>query len=165
MHSPVSIRETLTLIAPTAAAAARSPRHQAVLQFITAGDEIRKALRSQLAQDGLTVEGFQALAALQHQAGVSTPSVLAHQIGTTRALLSHTLNRLEISGLITRQRADGDRRVVRVRLTPLGKTTIEHAAATCNKSVLHLVSMFDESALAELMKSCAKLTRSAAALL
>ena len=152
------------MLAPESSAS-RSLHYQAVLEFVGTSDDILTALRNQLARDGLTVEGFQALAALRNKPVPATPTLLAEQIGTTRALLSHTLNRLEFSGLIDRQRSGGDRRVIWVKLTELGGTTIEKTAATWNESIAQLVRLFDEPALMDLIKFCAKLRKGAAKLI
>ena len=163
MHPSASIQQTLSLLAPQPGSM-QELQHKVVLQFIATSDGVRSALRHQLARDGLTVEGFQALAALLHEPTPATATLLAEKIGTTRALLSHTLNRLDVSGLITRRRDTTDRHFTWIQLTPLGRSTIEKASASCNQSLKTLVSSFDTAELTNMLHACAKLSECAAAL-
>lgn len=100
-HDP--LRKTLHSLAPTCAAK-DAERFHALVQFIQAGDEVMKSLRGLLAIEGLTAEGFQALAALNPDTEVTALADLVDRVDSPRALLSQTLSRLELSGLISRQR-------------------------------------------------------------
>jgi DNA-binding MarR family transcriptional regulator len=161
MHSPASLCEAIKFLAPSADAE-KGLRYRALLEFMATGDDVRRAFRSQLARKGLTIEGFQALAALRSlEPAAGTPSALADKIGTTRALLSHTLTRLEISHLLTRERDVEDRRIIWLRLTEEGRQLVNEASNTCTHSVLQLVDGFNDHDIAELITSCEKLNHSA----
>lgn len=165
MQSSASVREAIKFLTPNAGSALEL-RFRALLDFMAASEDVRHALRCQLALKGLTIEGFLALAAMRSaEPGAVTPSALARTVGTTRALLSHTLMRLEISNLISRDREVRDRRVDRrvvwVCLTPAGRTTIDDALKTCTGSIGRLVDEFDEKDLDGLIRACGKLNQSA----
>lgn len=160
MHSHGSIREALCL-ASAPAGAEGELRHQAILQLVVAGENIRQAVRAQLARVGLTIEGFQTLAALRHlDPEAASPTLIAQKTETTKALLSHTLTRLELSQLITRERDSADRRIVRVRLTPLGRTTVQRALAACHKCLDLIAQPFGAAELEALLGLCQGLNES-----
>ena len=156
MHAHSSVRETLHLLAPEATGA-QALRHQAVFQLVIAGEEIGAALRSRLAEQGLTIEGFQTLAALkQVDPEPASPTFLAQRTDTTRALLSHTLTRLEISGLISRHRDELDRRIFWVRLTPAGREAVERGAEASHRCIEQLTARLARPELAALISACSR---------
>ena len=163
VRANIPIRETQALLASRPLVSC-GLGHRALLELLAASEEIRKALRTRLAHSGLTLEGFQVLAALHQDPVSATPTLLAKKIKTSQTVLSHTLNRLEFSRLLARQRGGKDRRMVQVQLTPLGQSTVKKASIACNQAVRQLVSMFDERALKELVSSCTKLCQGALAL-
>jgi DNA-binding MarR family transcriptional regulator len=161
MNSPSSITEVIKFLTPPSDTTAEL-RFRALLGFMAAGEDVRTALRTQLARSGLTIEGFLALAAIRSfEPGPSSPSALATVIGTSRALLSHTLTRLEFSNLISRERDLTDRRVIWLRLTPAGRTAIEQGLTTCNECVTKLVGEFDHADLTDLVDVCGKINTQA----
>ncbi|WP_438480298.1 MarR family winged helix-turn-helix transcriptional regulator [Oleiharenicola lentus] len=164
MQSPSSLYNTIKSLTP-ATDAANMVAGRALSGFMAASEDVRKALRSQLGRKGLTIEGFQALAAIRSfEPATSCPSTLADKIGTTRALLSHTLTRLEFSRLVTRHRDTADRRVIHYDLTPLGREALEKARLTCADTVQQLFHDVTEPEITGLISSCAKLTHGAAQL-
>ena len=160
MHSYSSIRDALTLAAAPAGAEAEL-RHDAILELVMAGENIRQAMRTQLARVGLTMEGFQTLAVLrQLDPAAASPTHLAQKTATTKALLSHTLTRLELSQLITRERDSTDRRIVWVRLTPLGRTTVQRALIACRKCLEQVAERIKPADLKTLLGLCQNLNDS-----
>lgn len=132
-----------------------------ILQILETGDQVMRTLRSQLAREGLTAEGFQALAALVDLPESVPLSELVDAVDTPRALLSETLTRLEYSGLIQRQRGEVDRRKVRVHLTPAGREAINRARSVIQRSIGELVGDEDEEALQNFAERCATLIKRA----
>ncbi len=132
-----------------------------ILQILETGDQVMRTLRSQLAREGLTAEGFQALAALVDLPESVPLSELVDAVDTPRALLSETLTRLEYSGLIQRQRGEIDRRKVRVHLTPAGREAINRARSVIQRSIGELVGDEDEEALQNFAERCATLIKRA----
>jgi DNA-binding MarR family transcriptional regulator len=156
------LRNVLTLHAATPADRAAELRQLAVLRVIEAGENVHLALCVQLARVGLTLEGFRALAVLA-QAGPAAESaaVLARKMDPSDALLGHALTRLEHSRLIFRQRNRGDRRLVELRLTPLGRTTLRRAFRVFRRCVARFAEPLGSGELKTLSRICEHLEESA----
>jgi MarR family transcriptional regulator, organic hydroperoxide resistance regulator len=73
-----------------------------------------------LAEHGIKVAQFDILANLMHEPGM-TQQRLAEKLFVGRSNLSMTLPDLERRGWLTREGDPGDRRVRRLKLTPLGE--------------------------------------------
>lgn len=157
-HDP--LRKTLHSLAPTCAAK-DAGRFHTLVQFLQAGDEVMKSLRCLLASEGLTAEGFQALAALSPETETTALADLVDRVDSPRALLSQTLSRLELSGLISRQRGTEDRRVIWVRVTPQGRKAVQRAWTLLHRGVLDLVEEFDDLTLSEFSTRCTGISRRA----
>lgn len=157
MHPHSSIREILQLIAPQPGGP-HELRYRAILRLLLLGEKIHGALRHRLAGQGLTLEGFQTLAALRHiDPAPASVTVLAEKIETPRTLLNHTLTRLELSGLIVRERDATDRRVVWIRLSALGRNTIERGWTACHDCFDQLTSPLAGEELIQFLNACTKL--------
>lgn len=161
MHPHSSIRETLQLIAPQPGGP-HELRYRAILRLLLLGENIHGALRTRLAGQGLTLEGFHALAALLRiDPAPASTTVLAEKTETPRALLNHTLTRLELSGLIVRERDAADRRVVWIRLSTLGRSTIERGWAACHDCFDQLTAPLTGEELIQFLNACTKLDAAA----
>lgn len=161
MHPHSSIREILQLVAPPPGGS-HELRYQAILRLLLLGEKIHGALRHRLAGQGLTLEGFQTLAALLRiDPAPASTAVLAEKIETPRALLNHTLTRLELSGLIVRERDATDRRVVWIRLSTLGRSTIERGWTACHGCFDQLTSPLQADELLQFLNACTKLDAAA----
>jgi DNA-binding MarR family transcriptional regulator len=67
----------------------------------------------------------------EHQSG-AMPSRLAAQLGLTRGYVSRLARRLEIKGLLDRERSLSDRRALQLTLTGIGRAAVHYfAAAAC----------------------------------
>ncbi|GAA2691826.1 MarR family winged helix-turn-helix transcriptional regulator [Actinoplanes palleronii] len=99
------------------------PTREAVLGRLSVlGRHLTQRRREILDAGGLQRWQFKVLLMLR-RAGPpyeASPSELADHLALTRGALSARLRPLEADGLITRSAGDGDRRRVRVRLTPAG---------------------------------------------
>lgn len=80
-----------------------------------------------LAEFGITRGEFDVLSAVRRAATPLTPSELARGLITSNASITKRMVGLESLGLAVRERADGDRRVVRLRLTDEGIALIDRA--------------------------------------
>ncbi|MBA2690520.1 MAG: winged helix-turn-helix transcriptional regulator [Burkholderiales bacterium] len=89
------------------------------------GNLIRAELRRAGAEQGLQVVHLQALVYL-HRANrySNTPQALAEFLHLTKGTMSQSLLLLDRRGLIERYEDEVDRRVVRLRLSPLGEQVI-----------------------------------------
>lgn len=95
----------------------RTPYHPGVLALqglIALSNEIERELTRRL---GLNLTDYRALSALS-SSGPVTVGTLADHLGATPATTTAIVNRLESGGHVRRQRVDGDRRQVRVSVTP-----------------------------------------------
>ncbi|RFA12014.1 hypothetical protein B7R21_11830 [Subtercola boreus] len=83
-------------------------------------DELLKA-------HGLTRGEFDVLSAVRRAAEPPTPSQLARSIAASNASITKRVGALEAAGLVLRERSTGDRRVVKVVVTPEGRERIDGA--------------------------------------
>lgn len=79
--------------------------------------KMAKLTRDAVVPYGLTTVQFFLLTALYEEDGISI-SALAHKVVLDKATLTGLLDRLERDGFVLRQVDPGDRRAVRVQLTP-----------------------------------------------
>lgn len=94
-----------------------------------------------VAEYGLTTPQFGVLEALHHL-GPLPLGDLASKLLVTGGNVTYVMDRLEEQGLVVRERADDDRRVVRARLTRRGRKLIAEVfpghAAFVDEAVAHL---------------------------
>ncbi|MEV6348402.1 MarR family transcriptional regulator [Actinoplanes sp. NPDC051851] len=117
------------------------------------GRHLTRLRRHALDTGGLTHGAFKILLML-HRCEAS-PSELAERLGLTRGALSARLRPLEETGLITRSGEPGDRRRVRVRLTPAGLTAFDQHLDVEVRGEAHLLAGLSEPerrALADLLR-------------
>lgn len=98
------------------------------LGFIYEIGRIRKGLRREFelraALVDVTASQFQVLRRLWKGDGIST-SVLTQEAGSDGGTVTGILDRLEVRGLIRRERSSQDRRAVQIWLTPEGRALEE----------------------------------------
>ncbi|MCL6645251.1 MAG: MarR family winged helix-turn-helix transcriptional regulator [Dehalococcoidia bacterium] len=103
---------------------------------------------------GITYEAWRILWLLQIVPS-SEPRRLAHTLWLSRPAVTAALNRLEQLGLVTRQRAANDRRLVVVESTPAGIEAAERGRA----AYVELVRQFFEGFTAEEQETMSRLAR------
>ena len=79
-------------------------------------------------------------------------SDLRKQAHVSRAAVSQMLNSLECKGLIQREMDQGDRRRVRVRITDLGKQTLQRANQQLSAQLSYTIDQFGHDNMAQLTK-------------
>jgi len=94
-----------------------------VRAVIVASDSYRRALATAV---GVSVTEVTALEELRLD-GPLTPSELTRRLGLTSPSVTSLLDRLEVAGLVVRQRHPADRRSVLVRLTDPGHNLLSAA--------------------------------------
>ena len=100
---------------------------QLCFALYSASNHIVRAYRGPLAKIGLTYPQYLAMLVLwQH--GEQTVKGLSDRLLLDSSTLTPLLKRLEATGLVSRQRHEGDERVVRVLLTPQGQALRSSAA-------------------------------------
>jgi len=131
--------------------------------LFTLGDTyqlIERQFQRDLAHSGLTENGFLLLALLMERApDTLTPSALADELHMGRPAITVTLDRLEISGLIRRERSTTDRRSLVVRITEKGRSTFETATVVCIESLAQLMADIPSQELEQLNATCLRLSQ------
>lgn len=80
-----------------------------------------------------------------------TPGALAAWLGQTKGTVSQTVAALERKGLVARTGDAGDRRLVRLALTPQGETLLASAPDTIAEAMLAPMAPADRAALEALL--------------
>jgi MarR family 2-MHQ and catechol resistance regulon transcriptional repressor len=83
-----------------------------------------RAVACKVAEYDLTAPQFGVLEALYHLGPLSLGE-LAEKLLVTGGNVTYVMDRLEVQGLVARERSGDDRRVVRAHLTTKGRQTIE----------------------------------------
>jgi DNA-binding MarR family transcriptional regulator len=127
-------------------------------RVLRAARYLERAVERELGLHGLNIAEFNALSALRRVGAPFqlTPSELSHHLLFTSGGLTKLLERLERSGLISREPGPGDRRVVLVQLTEEGRVRQEAAmrAHLANEEALLAdLSAADREALSGMLRS------------
>jgi DNA-binding MarR family transcriptional regulator len=111
-------------------------------------DRITRRVDSALhRQHGLSLTGFEALRWIAEAPGErATMGQVADALGLSRPGVTSTINRLVTEGLVLRERAGGDKRLLHARLTAAGRQRVEEAARTHDDLVAHLLTMLGHDA-------------------
>jgi DNA-binding MarR family transcriptional regulator len=114
-----------------------APDYQLLLEFRTGVRRFLRWSEEQAAAVGLTPAQHQLLLAVQGHPDPSGPTVrdVAGYLLQRHHSAVGLIDRAESAGLVRRIRDDADHRVVRLRLTPLGRRRIEQLSA------LHLAEL------------------------
>ena len=118
------------------------------LRIVQVHDRITHRVDSALhRQHGLSLTGFEALRRIAEAPGErASMGELADALGLSRPGVTSTVNRLVAEGLVVRERAGGDRRLLHARLTDAGRQRFVAAAATHDDLVARLLTLLDDAA-------------------
>jgi len=118
------------------------------LRIVQVHDRITHRVDSALhRQHGLSLTGFEALRRIADASGErATMGEVAEAVGLSRPGVTSTVNRLVADGLVIRERAEGDKRLLHARLTPAGRQRIDAAARTHDDLVAHLLGLLGDDA-------------------
>jgi DNA-binding MarR family transcriptional regulator len=116
------------------------------------------ARKEAFGQLGLASGQFDVLAALRRSGPPyeMTPGELMDETLVSSGTMTHRVDQMEKSGLVSRQSDPADGRVVRVRLTPSGKHRVDTALANLLERERKLLAMLDagqQVRLGELLRS------------
>lgn len=114
---------------------------------------MRREIDRRMALHGLTDAQWRPLWLLKI-GRASTPLELAREMDCDAGSVTRLVDRLESKGLVERTRCELDRRVVQLRLTPQGETTVArvpHVLASVNNDVLRGMSESDWKQLRKLL--------------
>jgi DNA-binding MarR family transcriptional regulator len=138
-------------------------RCRALLDLLQTSHSLQRALRRKLAPNTLTVTGFYLLAHLaQEESNGVTAGRLAKDLSLSPQVVSASLGRLEISGLITRERSSDDRRVLAIKVSTAGRRAFASALAHYVKAIKGVMSALEPRDLATLERIIARLTKASA---
>lgn len=130
----------------------------ALLELLETSQHLNDILRHELTKGELTESGFQLLAAIiKKDPLAATPGGLATELDLARPTVSAVLGRLEISGLITRQRGTDNRRQVEIRATPAGRQLFSRSLQHYLKSINGLMSALPAKDINLLDQACSRL--------
>ncbi|MDR1279935.1 MAG: MarR family transcriptional regulator [Opitutaceae bacterium] len=123
------------------------PRCRTLLAFLHTSDRIRAYLKHSLSTQQLTETGFRILATLfAHEDAPLSPTQISSLASMWPPTVTDVLTRLEISGLIVRERSTTDRRQILTRLTPAGR---KHYTSAVDHLVGDMVRLAEPIAPAE----------------
>ena len=147
------------------AARAQSPESElkchGLFELIDTCRILEHDLRHELARSELTEQGFHVLAHLVRiHPQAMTPGNVSELLALPRPAISQILGRLEISGLIIRERSDWDRRSLTVKITDKGRLAFTTALAHCLQSINRLMSAVDPHDMHRLDRVCTRLRQS-----
>jgi len=118
------------------------------LRIVQVHDRISHRVDSALhTQHDLSLTGFEALRRLTESPEErASMGELADALGLSRAGVTSTVNRLVAQGLVLRERAGEDRRLLHARLTPAGRRRVAQATHTHDDLVAHLLTLLGDDA-------------------
>ena len=118
------------------------------LRIVQVHDRITRRVDSVLHREhGLSLTGFEALRRVSESPGErATMGEVADALGLSRPGVTSTINRLVADGLVLRERAGGDRRLMHARLTDAGRQRVQDAARTHDELVTRLLATLGDQA-------------------
>lgn len=130
----------------------------ALLSLLETCDSLSHSLKRELARHAHTESGFSMLAyLLRHESDLVTPVNVAEGLNLPRQTVGTILGRLEVSGLITRERLAGERRVQTIKVTAAGRRAFASGLSHFLASVTRLMSPLDPREIAALDVTCTRL--------
>lgn len=132
----------------------------ALFSLIETSQTLSSWLRRELARSNLTENGFRLLAQVhQHETDGITSTEISTELHLPRQVISTTLGRLELSGLLTRERSSGDRRTLTLKLTAEGRRVFAAALQHCLHEINCIMSRLTPRDLDQLDQTCVQLRR------
>jgi len=155
-HEPA--RQILFAAAHDHQSDAAVPKCKTLFTLVDTCRLLENGLQRDLAHSEITENGFLLLSLLiREEPNTFTPSEMADQLHLGRPIVSTTLGRLEVSGLIRRERSTTDLRSLTVRITDKGRQVFASATAECVKSINRLMAEISAQELAQLDATCSRL--------
>jgi MarR family transcriptional regulator, 2-MHQ and catechol-resistance regulon repressor len=134
---------------------------RAYVKLLRAGKAVVARVEPRLAARGLTVTQLGVLEAILHK-GPLTQRELGRKVLTSAGNMTDVISKLEGRLLVCRSRVAGDRRSVRVELTPAGRILIEALFPQHARDIRDAMGGLDAAELAELGRLLRKLGMAAA---
>ncbi|MEO6874021.1 MAG: MarR family transcriptional regulator [Opitutaceae bacterium] len=122
---------------------------EAFLNLLRAGDEGARVVEAELARHNITQGRLAVMMILLNRCGGDVPTLgpaeLADAAGVSRATMTGLIDTLERDGLVTRDPATVDRRMMIVCLTEKGRTLLQEILPNHFKRMAWLMSPLSES--------------------
>ncbi len=139
---------------------------EAFLHLLRAGDESARVVETQLAQHNISQGRFSVLMILANRCGGDVPALgpaeLAEAAGVSRATMTGLIDTLERDGLVTREPATVDRRMMSVCLTAKGREILTAILPDHFKRMAWLMATLSESERRDLVQLLGKIQQQAA---
>jgi len=139
---------------------------EAFLHLLRAGDESARVVETQLAKHNISQGRFSVLMILANRCSgdVSTlgPAELAEAVGVSRATMTGLVDTLERDGLVTREPATTDRRMMIVCLTAKGREQLSAILPDHFKRMAWLMANLSEAERHSLVELLGKIQAQAA---
>lgn len=128
-----------------------SPAQEAVLNVLATESWVSSRMSDALARYGVTTAQYNVLRILRgHTLGPMTCSQIGSRLLDRTPDVTRLLARLERAGLVTRTRAEHDRRAVEVAITDAGRTVLAALDAPARDAIDRLARHLSEGELASL---------------
>jgi DNA-binding MarR family transcriptional regulator len=133
---------------PAAVPGAQPGAAETWLRIVQVHDRITHRVDSALhRQHGLSLTQFEALRRIAEAPGErASMGEVAEAVGLSRPGVTSTIGRLVAEGLVLRERADGDKRLLHARLTPAGHQRVTEAGRTHDDLVARLLTLLGDDA-------------------
>lgn len=128
----------------------------AFINLVRATESIVGRLGAKLGRNGLTSAQFGVLEAVYH-GGPVCQRALGEKLLRSRGNVTVVVNNLEKRGWIRRERQSGDRRMIRIELTPEGRALIERLFPEHAQEIASAFSILNRDEQEELRRICRKL--------
>jgi DNA-binding MarR family transcriptional regulator len=118
------------------------------LRIVQVHDRITRRVDSALHREhGISLTGFEALRRIAEAPGErASMGEVAEALGLSRAGVTSTVGRLVDGGLVVRERAADDRRLLHARLTEAGRARLRAAGPTHDDLIAHLLTRLGDDA-------------------
>jgi DNA-binding MarR family transcriptional regulator len=119
-----------------------SPARQVAVTLLRTGDVLHHAIESALRPSGVSPEQYNVLRILRGSDAPGVPCVeIAQRMIARSPNLTRMIDKMVSKGLAERQRIDGDRRVVRISITPEGRRLLVELDAAVDTVLGRLASL------------------------
>jgi MarR family transcriptional regulator, 2-MHQ and catechol-resistance regulon repressor len=131
--------------------------HRALQALLRAESAVRRRLAAELEREGVSAAGFSSLVVLTTAGGTLELKTLRRRLGWSKANATEVTATLEARGLVLRRRAQEDRRIVLIELTPSGRDLVEGLFPAHADRVTQAFGALDEGEKRSLAEICRKL--------
>jgi MarR family transcriptional regulator, 2-MHQ and catechol-resistance regulon repressor len=131
--------------------------HRALQALLRAEATVRKRVAAELNREGVSPAGFSVLVVLTTAGGSAELKTLRRRLGWSKANATEVTANLQERGLVRRRRDPGDRRLVIVDLTLMGRELVQRLFPEHSDRVTRAFGALDETEKRSLAELCRKL--------